>query len=965
MAGNSDWSEESENFLLPPLPPVLPHFFVPPLDDEPQDLIVHHPAVQKTSSVSTPFLVPPTSSQNIVPPSKPDLKAVSLLWSEAASLDAQHVGSIISWDSVHKPNNKKCPKTSFLTEQSSDIFNSIQKHAEPCIHTQSTRVIRISERDLLDSLKLLVLGTSSRLHVWDATSQSFLIAGSSKAQPLAVVIEDKNDTMSQSILQLFLRLGTHVRRIELFIHEFHTRSGRVDSTAHAFAHSLSTVLTYLRDCLSQGPLFGGDDSSKSCCLASVWLHYAELGQIAHSLASLCRRNVELTPEDYAEFPSSAVDLLSLVYETLEMHMHQVSSREVTAINAYILTVSSQPYIRALCKSVTFGQTRHLVTVDDLKPLYLDAATFLDGGRRGHWVGGNDAVDADGPFPKFIPSYLADILPGAQKSLKLLEAAQPAQLIGFVDPSRDMRWAWSSAEIDAMWNGTHDTSRKLKTGGIGSFLEDARPIEPQTKDDRPELAGFRIFDMEPGSHPSHTSRDRVSQSDVREFITKFSSTLPSVTPNLSLLCDLVFSPLQSHATSLSSTLLSVFLDQNSSLCIDIHLEVLRSHMLLTSHSFKSRLTAALFSDAEDPEAHGNGVKSYNLLRYKESFSAPRSLPYTRRWAIGLAPSLMARDIWPPGGADLSFLLRTVIVSSQECGYDGANGAQPRTDAVSRVTEEAEFRLGFAVRDLPAGTGRERWLDPLSIEALDFLYIDYKVPPSMEVLISSAVLSKYQRVFVFLLRMIRVESAIRATFRLMRTSSNPLFPTFPSSNQLLLHFRFVAQSFISTVSAHVYETAIKGNFDVFLSRIAACRESFGPVREFRDVFALAERHSSVLDDILTACLLRSSQRTAGDLLRRALELILEFCVLVGDLRDGRLEEYQAHSELKVLHAAFRKKVSTLVKALEILLEKDAKLTQRAVRLPVNHGESEHRTLPGGTECLRHFLTRLDLSDWWKEW
>jgi hypothetical protein len=76
-------------------------------------------------------------------------------------------------------------------------------------------------------------------------------------------------------------------------------------------------------------------------------------------------------------------------------------------------------------------------------------------------------------------------------------------------------------------------------------------------------------------------------------------------------------------------------------------------------------------------------------------------------------------------------------------------------------------------------------------------------------------------------------------------------------------------------------------------------------------MAECHSSVLDDILSACLLRSYQRTAGDLLRNTLEVVLEFCVLVGDLKDGRVEEYQASSALEVLYASFRKKVSTLVR------------------------------------------------------
>lgn len=39
------------------------------------------------------------------------------------------------------------------------------------------------------------------------------------------------------------------------------------------------------------------------------------------------------------------------------------------------------------------------------------------------------------------------------------------------------------------------------------------------------------------------------------------------------------------------------------------------------------------------------------------------------------------------------------------------------------------------------------------ALDFLYIDYNAPPCVGVLINPDVLSKYKRVFTFLLRLLR--------------------------------------------------------------------------------------------------------------------------------------------------------------------------------------------------------------------
>ena len=39
------------------------------------------------------------------------------------------------------------------------------------------------------------------------------------------------------------------------------------------------------------------------------------------------------------------------------------------------------------------------------------------------------------------------------------------------------------------------------------------------------------------------------------------------------------------------------------------------------------------------------------------------------------------------------------------------------------------------------------------ALDFLYLDYKPPDPLGVLISPEILSRYQRVFAFMLRMLR--------------------------------------------------------------------------------------------------------------------------------------------------------------------------------------------------------------------
>ena len=68
--------------------------------------------------------------------------------------------------------------------------------------------------------------------------------------------------------------------------------------------------------------------------------------------------------------------------------------------------------------------------------------------------------------------------------------------------------------------------------------------------------------------------------------------------------------------------------------------------------------------------------------------------------------------------------------------------------------------------------------------------------------------------------------------------------------------------------------------------------------------------LLDDILSACLLRSGQKGVGEVLRCALELILEYAVVVGELWRGRMEEYRAATVLEDVEGRFLEKMSVLV-------------------------------------------------------
>lgn len=217
---------------------------------------------------------------------------------------------------------------------------------------------------------------------------------------------------------------------------------------------------------------------------------------------------------------------------------------------------------------------------------------------------------------------------------------------------------------------------------------------------------------------------------------------------------------------------------------------------------------------------------------------------------------------------------------------------------------------------------------------------------------------------------------------RRTSDPLFSTLAWARKLLLHFRFVAQSFIANLSQYVFDTAIGGNFDPFMKSLSP-NTSLNPLDSaplgFSDVFSLARGHSALLDDILSACLLRSGQRAVGDLLRHALELILEFIIIVGELHRHRIEEYQAAPLLEDVSKKFFTKMMTLVcntlisrcvgeprscfqtKVLKGLVDKNTSASKISTQGPSSPG-GDMRNPTGGADALYHLLIRLDISNWW---
>jgi hypothetical protein len=144
--------------------------------------------------------------------------------------------------------------------------------------------------------------------------------------------------------------------------------------------------------------------------------------------------------------------------------------------------------------------------------------------------------------------------------------------------------------------------------------------------RSELAVFRMFDLEPGlgtvELAEHSSNPTDPTTDLVSFISSFLPSLLPITPTLSLLASLTFRGLTEHASTLSTVLLRVFIDQPGKLNLCAHLVLLQDLLLVSRPEFKSKLIVALFDDAGE---FGGGECKQRGVRFAD-WSGSRSEPF---------------------------------------------------------------------------------------------------------------------------------------------------------------------------------------------------------------------------------------------------------------------------------------------------------------------------------------------------
>ncbi|KAK5093141.1 hypothetical protein LTR70_004924 [Exophiala xenobiotica] len=266
----------------------------------------------------------------------------------------------------------------------------------------------------------------------------------------------------------------------------------------------------------------------------------------------------------------------------------------------------------------------------------------------------------------------------------------------------------------------------------------------------------------------------------------------------------------------------------------HLDLLHSYHLLGNGSFAIRLSRALF-DADENSAEG-------------------------RRKTGLTAGLRVedRDVWPPASSELRLVLMGLLAVSSSHG----------------IQKNVLECISFAIRDL---TDEELELcrDVHSIHALDFLRLVYAPSNALlELIITSSVLDKYDRIFRFLLVLLRMHALSQnLVIGVIRHPS--------ATRQSVEYHRFCTEihHLVTSLLDFALREAIGTpwlRFTKHLGRVATClREGRyeDTIRLAGSVAQIRQMLEECVDEMLRTLLLKKKQSKVYDGLCRLLTLGLE--------------------------------------------------------------------------------------------
>ena len=796
------------------------------------------------------------------------------IWSSQLDLEEQNTPKLRSWEFFYNKTFQE-PRTTYVSESGPQVYDAILAAQDG--DRENGEIGRdsgclIKSVALLPSLLELGLGRDSVLYRYKEHERSFcpLIAnGRMSGYSLEAV---------QSLSATFIDHGNKIKFLQSFI-DATQNSRKSISTSIALAGSIGDIIAKLQAQIV--------DSSKS---ARTLLQLQKLFERPSVIVS-CLNDIAIK----LGAAGSEEECLSLLYGFVENS--EYSAGLVRPAMFQILASVSKPWLDAVSKWIGLSET------SSVGP-HGHGLSFVIPREEIHAFEGGKKTKLEYDFvplsmPNFIPEEDGLVIFETGKSLRLLESYQPdhplsrpTQIIDVKAPDLDWQFCWRDIErIQSQAQEYESNLRKaIAVFNITGAVSGKAHLH-ETGLAQAELATIGLSE--------ETSKGYIDAS-----IANFERPLPDLTaergnqslpkcnyndlpqedifaPPLSLLPVLSFNPIiANQALLINRACLRLLFKEYR---LRSHFSLLHRYSLFGDGVFASRLSHSLF----DPEL---GSSERRKGRFRAGISGLK---------------LGSRDTWPPASSELRLALMGILTESYHESGRGAEGS-------SMFREELPGGLSFAIREMSEDE-LQRCMDPNSIEALDFLRLQYKPPSPLDAVITQASMGKYDVIFKLLLRAARMLFVVNQLFR----DTNPRFAIRHGADAISTSFRIESHHFVSAICRYFFN-GVQANWDILRRKIEDIDKALdhdGP-NDGYSLHTLRDFHENLLDRLLFTLILRKRQAQVMKLLEEIFTLTLVFA------RHIRTEA-TGHSDFKIdlkeTYQRFKKKVKVFISVCRGLSER----------------------------------------------
>ncbi|KAF1913005.1 Spc98 family-domain-containing protein [Ampelomyces quisqualis] len=764
----------------------------------------------------------------------PSLEAEEDLWQAAFELGPADKDVLFhTWEAFEHPQHLET-QTAYLTERGPETFDAALQADDAKV--SAGKVLKGDV--LLQSLWNLGLGRSSILYDFSPKLGSFepTIA---QGRASGVSLE-----ASQSLFAQFVHTGNTFLYLRSFAERTFSSPKSIPARV-ALATTVSSVLSSLEE---------------------------QLGRQCGRIKSLIQLQQQFSkPRDILLHVSRMVDATkhAKTNEQLASILHhrllelQDGDGDIRRLSSRIVCEVAKPSLELLAEWMGTMKEHETVPIPLRDSFVATDTGASDDDQLGY-------VYRSEMMPRFISPEDGNTIFETGLSLRFLKRQHPEHPLVRLHNSEaqppEFEWAFAWQDIEAISTKAKSYENRLRQSllaysrGSDTYahvLCDQRADAPLTEErrttDLEEYFEESMRNLDAPPRQSLTSLPDEIQLLMEEMLNATSEVQwqSEFSPPLSLTSSLSFRPLiEAQAKLVNAATLRLFFRTHE---LRHHLALQRQYHLLGDGVFSSLLATALFDpDRESAERRKGQMRS----------------------GVHMGLQLGSRTSWPPASSELRLALRGVLSESYYSSslyhsllQSGERG-QKSTSVSGRDNDELPGQLNFAIRNLSEAE-QEKVMDPDALPALDFLRLQYVPPTPLNLIITSAALDKYDLVFKFLLRLLRMLFVI---------AHLPQRYTDLDSRR----FKVEAHHFVTTFAGYVFQSGIAGSwsdFDTFVASLETRLKDEDGAGEYgtrvtEGIASLRDAHEKCLDSIMFSLFLRKRQRKILALVDEIFDHILFF-------------------------------------------------------------------------------------------